>query len=134
MDRMMLVSFSALALLSCGDDGTGPPEANVTGTYVLESVNGAPLPWRLINPSPTRIEVTAGSLTLSDGTSCTVSLTVRTTEDGEVTTDINSQDCQYTHSHGAITVSYANGSVDTGLISSSEISLRSDDAIFVFRR
>ena len=134
MNPTILVALSALVLVSCRGDGTGPPGVDVTGTYALESVNGAPLPWRLLSLGPERTEVTAGSLTLDGGARCRVSLTLITTENDVATSSDNSVDCEYTHSHGAITVSYPNGSVDTGLVSASEVSLRSDNTIFVFRR
>ena len=134
MHRTILVVFSALTLMSCRGDGTGPVEVDLIGSYALESVNGAPLPWRLLSLGPVRTEVTAGNLTISSGTGCRVSLTLITTEDGVSTTANDSVDCEYTSGYGAITVSYPNGSVDTGLVTSETVSLRSDNTIFVFRR
>ena len=134
MHRTILVALSALSLLGCRGDGLGPTEIDVTGAYTLESVNGAALPWRLLSLGPARTEVTAGSLILREGTSCRVALTLLTTEDGVETTVDNSLECEYTYSYGAITVSYPNGSVDTGLVTASAVTLRSDNTIFVFRR
>jgi hypothetical protein len=103
MHRTRLVVLSALSLMSCRGDATGP-DVDVRGTYALESVNRAALPWRLISLGPVTTQVTAGSLTLNEGEGCRVSLTLVTTEDGVGTTVDNSVECEYTHSHGAIFV------------------------------
>ena len=134
MQRIIVVGLWALSLVSCRGDATGLAQFDVTGSYALESVNGAPLPWRLLRLGPATTEVTAGNLTLHQGTVCRVSLTLITTEDGASTTTDDSLDCQYSYSHGAISVSSPNGSVDTGLVTASTVSLRSDNTIFVFRR
>ena len=134
MPHSILVALSTLLVVGCRGDATAPPVVDVTGSYTLESVNGAPLPWRLLSLGPGSTSVTAGSLTLNDGAQCRVTLTLATTEDEVTTSATDAVDCEYLYSHGAISVHYPNGSVDTGLASASEVSLRSDGTIFVFRR
>jgi hypothetical protein len=134
MLRLTLVALSILFLTTCRGDPVAPQAIDVRGDYTLESVNGAPLPWRLLSFGPASTSVTAGTMTLNDGAQCRVSLTLTTTENGVVSSSTDAVDCQYTFSRGAISVNYPNGSVDTGLASASEVSLRSDGTIFVFRR
>jgi len=63
----------ALALLlplsACSDDGTGPDEDGVHGSYTLRTISGGSLPFTLLDDSFERIEVMEGEIVLrSDGT------------------------------------------------------------------
>jgi hypothetical protein len=70
----------ALPLAACADSTA--PEDTLSGTYTLETINGASLPWLAVDEAEGKVEVAGGSITLlADGT-FTDRMTFRVTEGG----------------------------------------------------
>lgn len=79
---LLLLAFVA----GCGSDSTGPASVTVTGSYTLQRVNGAALPFILSQTTTSKDEVTSGSITLNaDGTFSNL-FGVRSTSGATVTT------------------------------------------------
>ena len=127
MIRRVLLALLVFGLVACGVDVTDP--GSVSGTYTLRSINGDPLPV-VIGPS----EITAGSLTLNEDLTCSISITARVTEDGIVTTETETEMCSYTLDSGSITYTTSTG-VASGLISDDfTIAIFTLVGVFVFKK
>lgn len=82
-----LASTLALALMiplaGCDSGGPTEPDADVGGTYTLETVNGQPLPFLLQQAGEDRLEVWSGYIRLDTDGRFEDNLTLRLVEDGE---------------------------------------------------
>ena len=111
MVRRVFQTFLFLGLAACsviaGPTGpTGPGPA--VGTYTLQTINQQELPAKINNEgrplgmeeieaaAPFLFEITAGSATLNEDWTCSLSLTRRETEDGIMTTNTETDSCTYT--------------------------------------
>ena len=80
-----LVLTLALPLAACADN-TGP-EDTLEGTYTLQAINGASLPWLAVEEDAGKVEVAGGAITLlADGT-FTDRMTFQVTEGGVARTE-----------------------------------------------
>ena len=140
MIRRFLLGFLVFGLVACGFDVTDP--GSVSGTYTLRTVNGDILPAVLLQEVTTSLlEVTAGSGTLNQDLTCSLSLTLRETEDGTVTTITETNACTYALDSGSITVTIPDGVFDpdplivSGSITGSTITVTGPEGnVFVFRK
>ncbi len=81
-----LVTLLPLAFSACTDDATGPAGDAVVGRYQLQTVNGARLPFVVVQSDTARGELTSDQLTLNaDGTFSDIE-GLRTTRGTSVTT------------------------------------------------
>ncbi len=139
----------AVALLTaCDDDTTGP--GSIVGTYTLQTFNGMNLPVVVdsVGPGPQPppqpdiapsgvmsfiVELTAGSVRLNSGNTCSVSLTFRTTDDGTVTADTETETCTYSVTGTTIQLDFPGEAPITGTISGNTITFVDEDGdTFVF--
>ena len=104
--RLALLGLLAVAVTACGGDdgdgGTGP--GDITGTYTIQTINGAPPPYTLWTEAEAGFqrEITGGSVTLNaDGTYSDV-FHFRDTEAGVVTTGSAETEGTYTRSGSTI--------------------------------
>jgi len=133
MIRRVFLAFLIFGLTACGGDGTGPE--SVIGMYILQTIDGDPLPWVLFQIGDDKIEVTAGSVTLNEDRTCSDSITLRSTVSEEVTTDTATDVCTYTTNSQAVTLSYpADNTVSSGSIIGSALTITDDGIIFIFRK
>jgi hypothetical protein len=119
-------------LVGCGDDSVSP--ADVAGTYTLQSVDGVVLPAILSEDESTGnlVEVTAGSATLNQDLTCSLSLDLRETDEGTVTTDTLLQPCTYTID-GGFTLTPSGGTFAlSGSIIGSTLTIIDGGLVFVF--
>ena len=120
MIRRVFLAFLVFGLVACGDDSTGPE--SITGTYTLQSIDGEVLPAFLAVPTEAiTIEITAGSVTLNQNMTCSISLSLRGTVDGTVSTGrTETEGCTYTfmgsQAEFAITVTFSARTVSGGSI------------------
>ena len=119
---------------SCGggDSSTTPTTTTpITGTYTLQSVNGKSLPWVF----EAGIQYTAASVTLNQDMTCSRSITATVTEGGTVMTITIASQGIYTHTYGAVTVTWTDdGSADSGSIVGSKLTLTADGDVLIFQK
>jgi hypothetical protein len=80
------------------------------------------------------LEVTAGSITLNQDMTCSNSLTGTATDGGTVVTVTTTGQGTYTHTNGAVTLTWAeDGSTDSGSIVGSQLTLTTggDDVLIL---
>ena len=77
--RRLFVMFALATLAACGENGTtGPVTVNLVGTWKLQSVNGAALPFSQTTATG-KYEIFDGSIDIQGTGSFTMNLTTRTT-------------------------------------------------------
>lgn len=57
---VLVAAAAASVLVACGADSTAATGPSVDGTYLLSTVNGAPLPFTTESTTTTRIQVLSG--------------------------------------------------------------------------
>ena len=132
MIRRVVLTFLALGLVACGDDGIGPED--VAGTYTLQTIDGNPPPWVTFQIGADKIEVTAGSVTLNADMTCSLSTTFRATLSGNITTNTETHVCTYTIIDGAITLTRPSATGASGSIIGSALTISDDEFVFVYRK
>ncbi len=137
----------AVALLTaCDGDSTGNG-GSIVGTYTLQTFNGASLPAGLPGGGPVAPgtpvaieELTAGSVRLNSGNTCSVSITIRTTftdatGNVTVTTDTATETCTYSVTGTTIQLDFPGEAPITGTISGNTITVVDEDGdTFVFTK
>jgi hypothetical protein len=119
-----------------GDSPTTSTPTPITGTYTLLSINGQSLPYviQVETVALYGITVTAGSITLNQDMTASSSITATFT-DGATSTATTATDIgTYTHTNGAITVTWASGTPDSGSIVGSKLTLTDDGDVFIFQK
>src|SRR6476659_5792778 len=85
--RKILALVLATAV-ACGGDSTTPlTSTNVGTTYRLQTINGSPLPYTVTVFGPDKGEYLDDQVTLTDAGTYAESGHVRTTQNGQVTTE-----------------------------------------------
>ena len=93
MVRRVFLAFLVFGLAACSKIA-GPED--VAGIYILQTINGAALPAIFSEiGAAILVEITAGSVTLDEDTTCSVDSTFRETEDGNVTTSTEALPCTF---------------------------------------
>ena len=131
--RWLLVAVVAFGVGCGGGDSTGPNDS-VAGVYSLRTVNGANLPFVLIQVGADKVEITADVLTLTDAGSFTEITTIRTTTNGQVSTTTEADAGSYTRSGTAITATYNSGGTATGTIGGGTITVAFEGLSLVYRK
>ena len=94
--KLALALLIAPLMIACGDDDPAGPSADtVAGTYRLQTVNGAVLPFVFINQPGLRVEVISDEYVLNANGTFTTTITLRETEDTVVTTSSDSYSGQW---------------------------------------
>jgi len=139
MKRVLLVlsALGAPGLAACGGDGgTGPTSASIAGTYVLRTINGADLPYTLVDLVVFKVELIAGSLVLAQGGTYTAQTTTRFIEEGVVvSTETDEESGKYTVSGQTITLTEdSDGRLLTGTVSGNTITVTDSGLTAVYRK
>jgi hypothetical protein len=115
---------------------TTPTPTNITGTYTLQSVNGQSLPYVLVVETAHVYgwTLTAGSTTLNQDMTASSSATVTVTDSGTSSTTTVTDIGTYTHTNGAITVTWASSTPDSGSIVGSKLTLTDDGDVYIFQK
>jgi hypothetical protein len=123
-----------LVAVACSGDSTSPAANSIAGGYVLQSVNGDPLPFIVVQIGADKIEVLNETVTLSDGGTFTQQGSIRVTESGTVETDTYAEAGTYTRSGTALNLVFSDGSAATGTVSSDNIIVALSGLSLVYRK
>ena len=145
MVRRAFLAFLVCGLVACGDDGTGLE--NITGTYVLQTVNGEGPPFSEIFGTGPEVgttefsQGTGGHIVLGPESSCEVGLTFETSVldqfgrlAGAPSSTTVTDPCTFVFSNGVLTLNYADGKVETGSIAGSTLTLTRGGSVWVFQK
>ncbi|MFN2565090.1 MAG: hypothetical protein ABR499_08800 [Gemmatimonadaceae bacterium] len=133
--RSFVTAAAAIALLAaCGGDSSTAPDANIAGSYTLETVNGNGLPWRFFVLDDDWIEVATGTGSINADGTYSLRLDYRFREAGEESTFNESSVGTYTRNGNAIEFTDADGSRLRGSISGRRITVTSPGVVLVFER
>ena len=126
--RRLIGLAALLMLVACGGDSTGP-NADVTGNYTLQTVNGASVPAVVFQDSQEKDELTAGNINLNADKTWSGNLTARVTDlmSGATGTFSAPGNGTYTSSGGTITLTDAtDGSQLTGNVGGGTLTITGD--------
>ena len=120
--RRFLLACSALVLLGCGSDSTGPG-ANIVGTWDLQTVNGSPLPYLVDfnQTTNTRTEVVSDQYVVHQGGTYDETFTTRTTVGTQVTDDPVADAGTWTVNGNSVTLTASDGSPLNGTVNGNHI-------------
>jgi hypothetical protein len=131
--KKLLVAMVVLALGCGGDSTTEPTTASVAGTWELSTVNGAPLPFIVIQSGTSKLEWTADVITATSTGSFTQISTFRTTDNGQVTTNTVPDAGSYTLNGTAVTFTFnSDGSTGTGSINGNTLTVTQPGTALVY--
>jgi hypothetical protein len=131
--RVLLLAMIP-AFAACDDDGSGP-ELDVTGTYQLQTINGATLPFVLLQTGTTyRLEVLSGEITLNSNGTFTEEATVREDDNGTITTETQTVTGTYTQLNNAVSLRDTDGVTLTAAINGNTMTFIEDGVTLVYRR
>lgn len=135
MRRLGFLLLTAV-LIGCGSDSsTGPSSATIAGTWNLQSINGTTLPFTLAQTGANKIELTSDIIVVSGTGSFTQTSTLRTTDNGQVTTQSVADAGTYTLNGSAVTLRWnSDGSISTGSWVGNTITATGDGLAFVYKR
>ena len=134
---LLALLAAVLPLSACGD-GTGPSAVDVTGTYTLQTANGASLPATVYEDSDFKFEVLSGSLILTSDKRYREPVSFRFTEkaSNQVFTASEEDTGTYTVSGSNITFKSADPDVGTyaGTVNNGTISYTVEGINLVYRK
>lgn len=132
--RRLLSLTLALALVACGDDSTSEPTtASVAGTWSLQSVNGAALPF-ILSASP-KVELLSNVVNVAANGTWTSTTQTRTTIGTQATTASSTQSGTYTLSGSAVAIRSTDGStVQAGTVSGNTLTLAQSGLVFIYQK
>ena len=134
MRRMLTIVCTAATLLGgCNsDDTTGPAQNAVSGTWNLQTVNGAPLPF-VIQSTP-KIELVSDQLVVSGNGTFTQASQVRITNGSSVTTENRSDAGTYSLSGTSATFIFNGGTTGAATVSGNTLSVAEPGVSLVYQK
>lgn len=132
----VLTCFSLFVAASCGGrDSTSPETAGIAGSYALQTVNGAALPFFVLQIGSDKIEVLSETVTLSHDGTFTQQGSLRITENGAVSTDNFTEVGSYTRNGTGLDLVFSSDeTTGTGTISGNTITVGISGVSLVYRR
>ena len=130
---LLVAGVAAGGMWACGDESTSP--SSIAGTYNLLTIDGLNLPVTVIQVDVGTVEVMSGFERLNTDGTFSESLTLRTTEDGQVSTKVATDGGSWTQSGPAIAFTYGgSGDTFTGSVSGDRLTITQEGVVFVFRK
>ncbi len=124
------LAIASLALAACSD-ATGPVSA--VGRYELVSIGGESLPFVLSEVFDDKIEITAGHMQLNVDLTCSGSLTIQNTTDGQVAPpNTQTNTCTWTLTGTAIDFTYPDAPPLPGSLFDRTLTVVSQGLVLVF--
>jgi len=127
--------FVVAAACGGGDSPTQPTSASVAGTWKLETVNGAALPYIAAQVGSDKVELMSDVITAVASGSFTQMTQIRVTESGQVSTQSIPDAGSYTLTGTAVTFTFnSDGSTGTGSLSGNTLTVTEDGYAFVYKK
>src|SRR5262245_11718849 len=116
MRRLLAAVALSFAVACGGDSSTAPPAEQLAGTWTLQTVNGAPLPFVIAQSGTNTLEVLSDVFVIASTGTFTQTTTFRSTVNGVVTTDSIPDTGSYTQSGTTLSLHF-NGDGSSGTAS-----------------
>jgi hypothetical protein len=136
MRTAMGILLLALATACGGDKVNGPGAESISGSYALQTLNGAVLPTVVAQAPDDKLEVTAGTLDLHTDGSYLLVFNLRETQGTTVTEDESIESGTYTRSSTVVSFhpSDPSGSWTAAYTAGGTLTVTEDGVVFVFHR
>ena len=131
-----LIACLALALFAgCGGDSvTGPTAESVSGTWTLQTINGAHLPFIIAQSGADKIEVTSDVITVVSGGTFTQLTQFRTTVDGVATDDATDDHGTWKLKGTALTFTFSDNTSGTATVSENTLTVTDEGTTLVYTK
>src|SRR5262249_23805793 len=106
MRRLLAAVALSFAVACGGDSSTAPPAEQIAGTWTLQTVNGALLPFVIVQSGTNKVEVLSDVFVIASTGSFTQTTTVRSTINGVATTDSTADAGSYTLSGATLSLHF----------------------------
>lgn len=131
--RRFLAAAVLVFAAACNSDSAVRADT-VPGTYALQSVNGAGLPY-VLQPTNPRVELVSDQFLInSDGTFSEVGQTRTTPSGGSSTTDPFNEYGTWSVSGNQVFFRFSDSSTENGTISGSEITFSTGNGSAIYRK
>lgn len=135
MRRALAILAVVGILAGCGSDSSTQPSAtSIAGTWALQTVNGAALPFVISQSGLNKAEVISDIATADAHGAYTEIAQVRVTLNGSVTTQSSSDAGTYTVNGTALVLKSNDGSTVTGSLNGDTFTITSDGLSLVFKK
>ncbi|HEX2168143.1 MAG TPA: hypothetical protein VHG09_12995 [Longimicrobiales bacterium] len=136
MRRLMTIMAAAflMPLIACGDEDPADPTIEASGTYTLRSINGQDLPVTVLQIGADMVEVLDGEIRLNTDHTFSDSTTLRITEGGQVSTDVESLRGTYVQSSTSVTLTPTGGAAYALALSDDVLTQTVGQYVLVYRR
>lgn len=136
--RRVLNFCIILVCMACGGgdggDATGPTMVSISGTWNLQTVDGAALPYVVTQTGTEKIEITADVLTFTATGTFTEITAVRSTNSGQVTTQSVADAGNYTLTGNTLKAFYGDGSTITGTLNGNTLNATTQNLSLVYKK
>ena len=132
--RRFVVLLALAAATACGGDSSTSPSATVSGTYTLRSVNGSPVPYTFLQIGADKGEIVADTVIVNDGGTWSESGTVRTTQNGQVTSETVADGGTYTLTGTAITLVSTQFGPTNGSVGNGTLTITAEGLVAVYKK
>ena len=135
MRKLFIASIAAVALAACGGDSTAPP-ASIAGTYVLQTVNSAPLPFTVIATTDYKFEILSDSYQIRDDGTYSGTSQFRETLNGTATVETDNSTGTYTRAGSSITLTDSVDPTDkfTGTVDGGTFTVTAEGFVLVYKK
>ncbi|HEX6576074.1 MAG TPA: hypothetical protein VF042_13990 [Gemmatimonadaceae bacterium] len=124
-----------LVTLACSGDSTGPTQSSVAGTWNLQTINGAALPFVVAQTGANKVEITGDVLTVTNSGSFTEITTIRTTQNGASTTQTVPDAGTYVLNGNNVTFQFqSDGSVGSGTVSGGTLTVSQTGLSLIYKK
>ena len=136
MRRLLVRSYAlSMALLTaCGSDSAvAPTKANITGSWNLQTINGAPLPY-VAQPSDPKIEIMSDQIVATAAGRFTRTIGVRLTDSTGVSTDNVTDGGSYVVTESTAVFTFNDGSKGTAVLGGDIFTVSEAGFEWIYRR
>jgi hypothetical protein len=131
--KKLFVLFLSLAV-AC-TDSSGPTQSSVAGTWNLQTVDGASLPFVIDQSGVNKVEVTGDVLVVTSAGAFTQATSVRVTQNGVVTTQVIPDAGSYVIHGTSVTFQFqSDGSVGTGMLMDNTLTVNASGVSYIYTK